>query len=121
MEQAPSRGHEAIPQSGLSVSCRRCPSSKKLRGLGVRAQARRIRISLSFSVVGVSSFLSPPRSAMRRGAWKTLKQGLGMGGALSLVLVVKALQKKCTVHITNRDMHPAYVQAMHFCNAPLWG
>ena len=70
MEQAPSRGHEASPQSGLGVGCKLCSSSKKLRGLSVRAQARRISISLSFSVAGVSSFLSPPRSAMRRGAWK---------------------------------------------------
>ena len=45
-------------------------AAKKLRGLGVRAQARRIATSLSFSVAGVSSFLSPPRSAMRRSAWK---------------------------------------------------
>ena len=70
MEQAPSRGHKASPQSGLGVGCKLCSSSKKLRGLGVRAQARRISISLSFSVLGVSSFLSPPRSAMRRGTWK---------------------------------------------------
>ena len=70
MEQAPSRGHEASPQSGLGVGCKRCSSSKKLRGLGVYAQTRHISTSLSFSVLGVSSFLSPPRSAMRRGAWK---------------------------------------------------
>ena len=70
MGQAPSRGHDASPQSGLGVGCKRCSSSKKLRGLGVRAQARCISISLSFSVVGVSSFLPPLRSAMRRGAWK---------------------------------------------------
>jgi hypothetical protein len=70
MDQAPSRGHGASPQSGLGVSCKLCSSSKKLRGLGVRAQARRIIISLLFSVAGVSPFLFPPRSAMRRGAWK---------------------------------------------------
>ena len=46
MEQASSRGHEASPQSGLGVGCKRCSSSKKLRGLSVRAQARRISISL---------------------------------------------------------------------------
>jgi len=63
MEQVPSRGHEASPQSGLGVGCKRRSSSKKLNGLSVRAQARRIGISLSFSVVGVSSFLSPPRVA----------------------------------------------------------
>ena len=51
-----------------AASC--APAAKKLRGLGIRAQARCISISLSFSVVGVSSFLSPPRSAIRRGAWK---------------------------------------------------
>ena len=65
-------GYEASPQSGLGVGCMRCSSSKKPRGLDVRAQARRISISLSFSVAGVSSFLSPPRSAMRCGAWKVL-------------------------------------------------
>ena len=67
MEQAPSRGHEASPQSGLGVGCKRCSSSKKLRGLGVRAQARRISISLSFSVAFFfPSFLSPPRSVTRQ-------------------------------------------------------
>ena len=45
-EQAPSRGHEASPQNGLGVGCKLCSSSKKLRRLGVRAQARRISISL---------------------------------------------------------------------------
>ena len=46
LEQAPSRGHEASPQSGLGVDCMLaiCSSSKKLRGLGLRAQARRISI-----------------------------------------------------------------------------
>ena len=66
MEQAPSRGHEASPQSGLGVGCKLCSSSKKLRGLSVRAQARRISMFLLFSVVGVSLFLSFPRSAMRQ-------------------------------------------------------
>ena len=70
MEQAPSRGHEASPQSGLDVGCKLCSSSKKLRGLSARAQARRISTSLAFSAVGFSSFLYPPHSAMRRGAWK---------------------------------------------------
>ena len=50
---------------GLQVS-----SSKELRGLSARAQARRICTSTSFSVAGFSPFLCPPRSAMRRGAWK---------------------------------------------------
>ena len=40
------QGHEASLQSGLSVGCELCSSSQKLRGLGVRAQARRISISL---------------------------------------------------------------------------
>ena len=47
MEQTPSRGHEASPQSGLGVGFKLCSSSKKLRGPSVRAQARCIRISLS--------------------------------------------------------------------------
>jgi hypothetical protein len=34
------------------------------------AQARRISTPFIFYVLGVSSFLSPPRSAVRRGAWK---------------------------------------------------
>ena len=41
MEQAPRRGHEARPQSGLVMDCKRFSSSKKLHGLDVRAQARR--------------------------------------------------------------------------------
>ena len=72
MEEASSRGHEASPQSGLSVGCKLCSSSKKqLRGLSARAQARRICIpSLKFFVVGVSSFLSPLYSVIRSGAWE---------------------------------------------------
>ena len=70
IEQAPRRGHEASPQSGLVLGCMLCSSSKKLRGLGVRTQARSTGTSLLFSVFGVSSFLSPPRSAMRCGAWE---------------------------------------------------
>ena len=58
MEQAPSRGHEASPQSGLGVGCKLCSSSKNLRGLYVSAQARRMGISFSFSIVEVSLFLS---------------------------------------------------------------
>ena len=68
------QGHEASPQSGLGVGCKWCSRSKKLRGLSVRAQARCISISLSFSVAFFppffSSFMSPPRSATSRGAWK---------------------------------------------------
>ena len=52
MEQAPSSGHQASPQSGLDVGCRLCSSSKKLRGLDLRAQARRICI-LSHSMCHV--------------------------------------------------------------------
>ena len=63
IEQAPSRGHEASPQSGLGAGCMLFSNSKKLRGLGAHAQARRMINSLSLSVAGVSSFLSPPRSA----------------------------------------------------------
>ena len=48
MEEAQSRGHEASPQSGLGVGCKRCSSSKKLRGLSARAQARRISIYFFF-------------------------------------------------------------------------
>jgi hypothetical protein len=50
MEQAPSRGYEASPQSGLGVGCKLCSSSQKLRGLSVRVKARRICIYLSFPV-----------------------------------------------------------------------
>ena len=60
MEQASSRGHGASPQSGLGVGCKRCSSSKKLRGLSVRAQARRISISFLFSVAFFFSPRSPP-------------------------------------------------------------
>ena len=70
MEQAPNRGHEASSQSGLSFDCRRCSSSKIMHGLGVRVQARHMRTSLLFSFAGASSFLCPPCSVMRRGAWK---------------------------------------------------
>ena len=49
MEHAPSRGHEASPQSGLGVGCKLRSSGKKLRGLSARAQAWR-GIIISFSV-----------------------------------------------------------------------
>ena len=42
MEQAPSRGNEASPQNGLGVGRKLFSSSKKLRGLSVRAQVRPI-------------------------------------------------------------------------------
>ena len=38
MEQAPSRGHEASPQSELGVGCKLCSSSKKLRELRVHEE-----------------------------------------------------------------------------------
>ena len=70
MEQAPRRGHKPSLQSGLGRAASGVPvAKKKLRGLGIREQAQRIT-PLSFFFAGVSSFLSPPRSAMRRGAWK---------------------------------------------------
>ena len=37
MEQAPSRGHEASPQSRMGAGCKLCSSSKQLRGLSIRA------------------------------------------------------------------------------------
>ena len=46
---------------------------QKAAWVSVRAQARRISTSPFFYVLGFSSFLSPPRSAMRRGAWKCNK------------------------------------------------
>ena len=70
MEQAPSRGHEASPQSGLDGGCKRRFSSSKPHELIVRVQARRIIIYISFSVAEVSSFLSPSRRATWRGACK---------------------------------------------------
>ena len=66
MEQASSRGHEASPQSGLGVGCKWCSSSKKLRGLSVRAQARCISISLSFSVAFFFFFPLVPVSPAQR-------------------------------------------------------
>ena len=39
LEQAPSRGHEASPQSGLDVGYKLRSSRKELCGLSVRAQA----------------------------------------------------------------------------------
>ena len=119
MEQASSRGHEASPQSGLGVGYKRCSSSKKLRGLSARVQARRISISLSFSVeFFFPSFLSHPRSATRRGAWKC-STNLGKGGALSPVLIVQATAEEVHHAIANRDVNRGCVGAMHLCKAPL--
>ena len=115
MEQAPSRGHEASPQSELGVRYKRCSSSKELRGLSVRAQARRINTSPSFSVAFF--FFSPrsclPRAARRGAARGSAMQGLGKGGALSLVLIVQATAEEVNRVIANRDLNPGYVGAMH--------
>ena len=70
MGQAPSKGHEARVQSGLGAGCSCAQAKKELRGMRARAQALRISTPPSFPVAGVSLFMSPPRSAMRRGAWK---------------------------------------------------
>ena len=51
MEQAPSWGHVASPQSGLGVGWKLNPSSQQQKngmGLSVRAQARRISTHLPF-------------------------------------------------------------------------
>ena len=52
--------HEASPQSGLGVGCALCSSSKKMCGLSIRAQARRISIPLSFSVGSPLDQVDPP-------------------------------------------------------------
>ena len=93
MEQASSRGHEASPQSGLGMGCKRCSSSKKLRGLSVLAQARRISISLSFSVA-FFFFLVPVSPAQRDEARRVEVQyrALRLSSPLS-----KPLQGRCTV------------------------
>ena len=59
-----------VPRAGWVWAAGCSPAAKKLHGLSVRAQVRRIIASLSFSVAGVFPFLPPLRSAMRRGAWK---------------------------------------------------
>jgi len=50
MKQQPRRTREASPQSGLGGGCKRCSRSRKLRGLGLHAQARRTGISLSLTL-----------------------------------------------------------------------
>ena len=35
--------------------------------------------------------------------------------------LLKPLQRRNTLHISNRDMNPGYVGALHYCKAPLWG
>ena len=91
MEQASSRGHEASPQSGLGVGCKRCSSSKKLRGLSVRAQARRI------GICGV--FLVPVSPAQRDEARRVeVQYRVSVRGALCLSSsLFKPLQRRYTV------------------------
>ena len=59
MEQAPSRGHNSSPQGRLGLGWKLCSSSKKLRGLSLRAQARRMGVSRSFSIKYYGDFLVP--------------------------------------------------------------
>ena len=99
MEQASSRGHEASPQSGLGVGCKLYSSSKKLRGLGVRAQAWRISISFSFPVAGVFLVLVSPaqRDEARR---VEVQYRVSVRGALCLSSsLFKPLQRRCTVQL----------------------
>ena len=69
----------------LGVGCKLFSSSKKLRGLSARVRARRISISLSFYVVGVSSFLSPrnlPSALLypiQTSKWEAPGKGQGRG------------------------------------------
>ena len=35
--------------------------------------------------------------------------------------LIKPLQRIHTVYITNRDINPVYVEAVHCCKALLWG
>ena len=91
----------------LAESC--APAANSCVGL-VCAQARGISASLSFSVVGISSFLSPPHSATRRGAWKC-NTGPWQGGCLPSSLF-KPLQRRPIFYVPNRSINPAHVGAM---------
>ena len=97
MEQASSRGHEASPQSGLGVGCKQCSSSKKLLGgLSVRAQARRISISLSFSVAFF--FLVPVSPAQLDEARRVeVQYRVSVRGARLSSSLFKPLQRRYTV------------------------
>ena len=76
---------------------------------------------LSFSVAGASSFLSPPCSAMRCGAWKCNTWSPVRGALCLSSSLCTSLQRRYAVCITNRDMNPYVgVGAMCFCKAPLW-
>ena len=96
-----------VRRAGWVWAASGAPAAKKLRGLSVRAQARRISISLSFSV---AFFLFFPRfcllRAARRGAARgSAIQGPGKGGALSLVLIVQATAEEVHRVIANRDLN----------------
>ena len=47
-------------------------------------------------------------------------QCLGKGTLCLSSSLFGPLQRRYTVHITNHDMNPGYVGAMHCCKAPLW-
>jgi len=90
---------------------------KKLHGLGVRAQAWCISISPSFSVAGVSSFLSQNDEARR----VEVQYMVSVRGALCLSSsLFEPLQDSFTVYTTNCDINQGYVGAMHCCKALLW-
>ena len=96
-------------------SCKQCPCSKMLRGLGVHAQARRI-IVFSYFLLRVSPFLSPPRSAMGDEARRvevqyraSVREAPNFSSSLPMLL-----QMGYTVCISNRDINRAYVGAIHF-------
>ena len=111
--------HEASPQCGLGVGCTLFPSSKELRGMGARAQARRISTSLLFSVAGA---LVPVFLAWRDEARRVkLQCRVSVRGVLCLSSsLFKPLQRRWTVCITNRDINPGNAGAVHSFKAPLW-
>ena len=75
----------------------------KLHGLSVRAQARRTRISLSFSVAEV--FLVPVSPAQRDEARRVeVQYRVSVRGALSLVLIAQATAEEIHRVIANRDL-----------------
>ena len=83
MRQTASRGHEASSQSGLGVDCKLFFSSKKLRGLGVRAQALRLVGSLVI-------LLEDMRSAMPKAPFpKAPAEVQQMGDELEVPLTPK--------------------------------
>ena len=84
-----------------------------MRGLNARAQARRIGISLLFTVAGVSSSCLP-RVARRGVACASAIQGFGKGGALSLVFIVQATAEEAhftqALSSTGELLHPTTEQ-----------